>query len=389
MRALSAAKFFLLALITGLISAGCSTSAGGALPQSTPALPPIEFMDAWGPKGHGPGLLDAPRSIATDDFADVYLADTGAPYPFIHKFTRGGHPLESVEATVHFNSPCATAVDHGGAIYILECTTGVLYVFAQDGGLLHAIHTGILTAPAHTQAIAGKSSAKSQKKSAITKSTTTSAASATPGTPPPLAGSASSSSPVTVESVALDDDGRIFVSDSRRMRILTFSSRGRAAGALSFKPSPESRFGINASKSPQSLGADAVASGPDGSLYVADSALHWIARITSSGTIQNTWNWTSAGSAAAPDSSQPQDPSGICFLAITQKFVVLVTVLPNATAPVVHIFTLSGQETFSKPLRELDPSSADIAVAGIAATADGQLLILDSAAPRVLRFRLN
>jgi hypothetical protein len=37
----------------------------------------------------------------------------------------------------------------------------------------------------------------------------------------------------------------------------------------------------------------------------------------------------------------------------------------------------------------LDPSLANVTVGGVASTPDGELEVLDTAAPRVLRFRLN
>ena len=101
---------------------GCSGSKTRAS-QEKPAPPVIEFLGAWGTKGSGPGTLDDPRSIATDDFAAVYIADLGKPDRFVNKFTRGGHPLQSFSPTVKFQDPCASAVDHSGMIYVLDCSS--------------------------------------------------------------------------------------------------------------------------------------------------------------------------------------------------------------------------------------------------------------------------
>ncbi|MGH9592418.1 MAG: hypothetical protein ACRD5L_04960, partial [Bryobacteraceae bacterium] len=254
---------------------------------------------------------------------------------------------------------------------------------------LHSIHTGLLATPQPKKPAPARSNPrKSTSKSASKK----------PDSPPTTIPAESIPSPAAVQSVAVDDDGRIFVSDARRNRILTFNARGRASGPLPDKSSPAK----SGAKLSPPLGASAVAASPDGYLYVADPSRHWLARVTSSGTIQNTWSWTpstspavsldAASPATAADSAHAASfgsSAEICFLAITQKSVVLVTAIPNGTAPVIHIFIPDGREPISKPLTEIDPSASTIIVGGIAATADGQLLILDVAAPRVLRFRLN
>jgi len=302
------------------ILTGCSSSGTKAL-QTKPAPPPIEFLGAWGTKGDGPGTLNDPRSIATDDFAAVYIADVGKPDRFIHKFTRGGHPLQSFVPIAALHDPCASAVDHGGAIYVLECSTGVLYTFLEDGTLLHGIHTGLNS------------------------------------TQKPL-------------SLAIDSDGRIYIATSRSKRVMMFTPRGGSIGALGGKlPKPQ-----------PPVTADQIAVGPDGALYVADSARRWIAHVSSDGTTQNSWTWNSDVTPSASDDG--------CVLAVTPKYVVILSNI--ASAPTLHIFNpTDGQEKLSKPLQDIDPLLSHLEIKGMAATPDGELLILDAAAPRVLRFRLN
>ena len=59
-------------------------------------------------------------------------------------------------------------------------------------------------------------------------------------------------------------------------------------------------------------------------------------------------------------------------------------------APVLRIFAVAEKhEKLSKLLTEIDPSLTGLNIKGMAATQDGDLLILDAATPRVLRFRLN
>lgn len=299
------------------VLAGCSGSTTRAL-QTNPAPPPIEFRGAWGIKGSAPGTLNDPRSIATDDFAAVYIADVGKPDRFIHKFTRGGHPLESFTPSAKFSEPCASAVDHSGTIYVLDCSTGVLHTFTQGETVQqHSIHTV---------------SAKQK--------------------------------PV---SLAVADDGRIYVA-SREQQVMMFTPRGGRIGPLG-KHVPEGE-----------VFADRIAAAPDNTIYVARCTQPWIEQVASNGDVTNQWVRNTAVSGAAD--------SDTCFLAATQKYIALLANVPSA--PVLRIFALHEKhERLSKPLAEIDPSLTNLNIKGMAATEDGELLILDAAAPRVLRFHLN
>jgi DNA-binding beta-propeller fold protein YncE len=320
MRVPVAAVILLTFMSCGIFFCGCSSTPTKAL-QSKPAPPLIEFIGQWGTKGNGPGTLDDPRSIATDDFAAVFIADNGRPDRFIHKFTRGGHPLESFTPQVQFHDPCAAAVDHTGAIYVLECSTGVLYTFEQDAKLLHAVHTGLNS------------------------------------TQKPLC-------------LAVDNDGRIYIATARSKRVMMFSPRGGAIGALGAKrPKPQG-----------AVTADQVAVASDGTLFVADSASRSVTRVSIDGTTQNSWTWSADSTPASADDAS--------FLAVTPKYIVILT--NSSTAPAFHIFGLNdNQEKIYKTLLEVDSSLSHLDIKGIAVTPDGELLMLDAVAPRVLRFRLN
>lgn len=320
MRASLSRLILLITAPCAIFFTGCSSSSTKAL-QSKPTPPPIEFLGAWGTKGDGPGTLNDPRSIATDDFAAVYVADNGKPDRFIHKFTRGGHPLQSFIPIAPLHDPCASAVDHSGIVYVLECSTGVLYTFLEDGTLLHGIHTGLNS------------------------------------TQKPL-------------SLAIDFDGRIYIATSRSKRVMMFTPRGGSIGALGGKlPKPQ-----------PPVTADQVAVGPDGALYIGDSTRHWISHVLSDGTTQNSWTWNSDATPSSGDDG--------CLLAVTPKYVVLLAHPSNT--PTIHIFnSADGQEKLSKPLQDIEPSLSHLDIKGIAVTPDEELLILDAAAPRVLRFRLN
>ena len=63
---------------------------------------------------------------------------------------------------------------------------------------------------------------------------------------------------------------------------------------------------------------------------------------------------------------------------------------PQVEGQITKIFVKSGDRVKTgQPLLEIDPTLTNLNIKGMAATQDGELLILDAAAPRVLRFRLN
>jgi hypothetical protein len=316
MRATFPALILIMTASCSAIFSGCSGSTTKAF-QSKPAPPPVEFLGAWGTKGNGPGTLNDPRSIAVDDFAAVFIADVGKPDRFIHKFTRGGHPRQSFTPLVKFQDPCAATVDHSGVIYILECSTGVLYTFLQDDTLLHSMHT-------------------------------------VPSKQKPV-------------SFAVSDDGRIYVA-SHDLPVMMFNARGGKIGPLG----KSLKEGL--------VLADQVVAAPDNTIYAARCGQPFIEQLASDSSTVNQWVRNTAVSGAAENDT--------CFLAATQKYIALLANVPSA--PVLRIFAVAEKhEKLSKPLLELDPSLTNLNIKGMAATPDGELLILDASVPRILRFRLN
>jgi hypothetical protein len=315
----ASAPAFSLMIIASCVAVfcGCSGTTTRAQ-QAKPAPPAIEFLGSWGTKGDGPGTLNDPRSIATDDFAAVYITDVGKPDHFINKFTRGGHPLQSFTPQVKFQDPCASAVDHSGVIYVLECSSGVLYTFLlQEAMLQHSMHT----VPAKQKPV----------------------------------------------SLAVADEGRIYVA-SREQQVMMFTPRGGRIGPLR-APVPEG-----------DVFADQIAAAPNDTIYSARCLQPFVNQIASDASTVNQWVRSTAVSGAADNDT--------CYLAATQKYVALLANVPSA--PELRIFALTEKhEKLSKPLSEIDPSLINLNIKGMAATQDGDLLILDAAAPRVLRFRLN
>jgi hypothetical protein len=317
MRAILPAVLIATVLSCATVFGGCSGSTTKAL-QSKPAPPAIEFLGAWGTKGDGPGTLNDPRSIATDDFAAVYVADNGKPDRFIHKFTRGGHPLQSFTPLIKFSDPCASAVDHTGTIYILECSTGFVYILGQGETLQQrSIHT----VPAKQKPV----------------------------------------------SLAVSDDGRIYVA-AQFGQVTMFNPRGGRIGVLG-QHLPEG-----------GVSADQIAAAPDNIIYTARCTSPFVDQIAGDASTVSHWVRNTGVSGAAENDT--------CFLAGTQKYIALLDNVPSA--PELRIFALTEKhEKLSKLLVEIDPSLTKLDIKGMAATQDGELLILDAAAPHVLRFRLN
>jgi hypothetical protein len=97
-------------------------------PSSSPAS--IQFVDAWGMKGDGPGQLDEPSSLAADALGDVFLADAGSH--FVHKFHPQGTPLLSFQDD-WIRTPQSIAIDRGGAIYTADAGRGGVSIFLPTG----------------------------------------------------------------------------------------------------------------------------------------------------------------------------------------------------------------------------------------------------------------
>jgi hypothetical protein len=331
----------LVALSLGLFSSGCATSAKESAASAKPAPPAIEFVGAWGAKGVGPGKLADPRTIAADAFGEVYIADAGSPNRFIHKFTRDGRPLLSFEPLAPIHNPCATAIDLGGAIYSLECGAGALYIFKPEGDLIHSIRGGL-------------------------------------------------GAPARPSSVTIGNDGRIYVAESHGKRILRYTPRGSFIGAWGAKvtgPAAQKTSQKTAHHTAQqpveqtaAIHADQIASSVYGTLFVCDSDRGWVARISAAGIMEKEWTVSSSGGGSS-------GVMGRCNLAVTKNSVIVLN--GPSFAHVLHVFSYDGEEKLAKSLQDLDPSLSNVASAGIAAMQDGELFILDSAAPRVLHFRLN
>jgi len=209
--------FLALAWATG----GCSHSETN-VEASHPAPPELLYIGQWGTKGDGPGQLDQPTCIATDDVGKAYIADAGSH--FVHKFDTDGTPLLSFQENA-LKDPQSITVDSGGAIYVTELTSTSTYVFFPNGDRYRRVR---LRTRANDE---------------------------------------------DMLSVAVDDGGLIHILDAEADRIFTYTPRFQltkswtpTAGDPSVRVRPR-----------------AVAAEPDGAVYLLDADADRVLKFTSEG----------------------------------------------------------------------------------------------------------
>ena len=305
---------------------GCDVTQSRQLAAEKPVAAPVQYLGAWGNAGGDPGQLGSPRSIATDDLGNVYIADAGAPTPYIHKFTHDGHPLYTFEPVTRMTDPCAMAVKPGGAIYVMECHTGALAAFLPDGSKLHTIRS-VLRLP---------------KKAVAT-------------------------------GVTVDDGGKIYVGQSHPTRIVRLAASGRMLGSVSGPKVVESLGELNQ-----------IAAGGNAEVFVADAQKRRILRLNANGQVEGSWNWSSAGPTAEGNGT---DGAELCALTATARFVILLS--GTQSAPQLHIWTPDGAEKFSGALPLDSELALSEGSDSLAVTPAGELMILNATGHKVLRYRLN
>lgn len=162
--------------------------------------------------------------------------------------------------------------------------------------------------------------------------------------------------------VAVDSNGVIFAADGRALGVRQYSPRGRLIGIWRSKDSA----------APTIEQVADIEAGDDGLVYVSDAASSAIHAFTSVGGYER--------SLRVPETEGPAKIAGI---AVSGGHVFAAD--PQAHA--VHVWTRGGEYrlrgNLDGRLRGAIGSPQDVAVA------KGELLVLDSAGGRVLRFRLN
>jgi hypothetical protein len=310
---LALARHLLPILIFAALVAGCSRPAQTTVAAQAPP-PPFEYVDIWGSHGDGPGQFDKPVVMASDGESIIYLAD--AATGFIHKFSPSGEPRLSFQDDRTNLRPADIAVDAGAAIYVADGRRGAVAIFFSDGMRHRELRTG---AP-----------------SAVRESL----------------------------HIAVDAYGTIFVAAKHPYGIRKFSPALRLIGS----------FGGAAAKDAAIDNPSALAVGPDGLVYLSESAQPQIKVYDPTGTPQRTLS-TPADAADAQ----------LTGIAINKKFVFAV----SATHPSIYIWALDGAFRMTQDLSAWVPGAGSTIVRKIVVTPAGDLLLLDTAAARVFRFRLH
>jgi hypothetical protein len=165
--------------------------------------------------------------------------------------------------------------------------------------------------------------------------------------------------------IAVDAYGTIYVAAKHPYGIHKFSPALRPIGAWG---------GAIAKKAPSDTQIDdptALAVGPDGLLYVSERA-------------QVKVFDTSGNQLRSVTLATDTDPY-LTGIAVNRKFIFAV----GANDPSVHIWTLNGEYVRTQDLSPWVPGTGSTIVRKIVVTPANDLLLLDTAAARVFRFRLH
>ncbi len=94
-----------------------------------------KFLAKWGALGSGEGQFNLPWGLTIDNRGDVYVADWRNDR--VQKFTAGGEYLAEFGSTGNrvgeFNRPTSVAIDKYGDIYVADCWNNRVQVLTPDG----------------------------------------------------------------------------------------------------------------------------------------------------------------------------------------------------------------------------------------------------------------
>jgi hypothetical protein len=157
-------------------------------------------------------------------------------------------------------------------------------------------------------------------------------------------------------------DGALFVPDPAGGRVQVLGRLGRIERVWRVPPDAAGKLAMPV----------AAVAGPDGLVYVADAGADRIVKFTRGGGQAGSWD-DSAGS-----------PAPLLDLAVSSKYVFAL----RGASPRIVVWTLDGQRVLSDNLDgRLD--SPERVGGSFALGPGGELVVLDPAVPRVLRFRVN
>ena len=305
--------------------AGCSRPAETAAAQQA-VSPPFEYVDTWGSHGDGPGQFNKPVAMAGDGESIIYIAD--AATGFVHKFSPSGEPRLSFQDDRTDMHPVDIAVDAGAAIYVADGRRGTVAIFFSDGMRHRELRTGAL--------------------SAIRESV----------------------------HIAVDAYGTIYIAAKHPYGIRKFSPALRLIGSWGGATTKNAAAKNATANAPPNAPIDnptALAVGPDGLVYVSESSQPEIKVYDAAGSLQRT--------AVLPTDTDPQ----LTGLAVNRKFIFAV----GASHPSVYVWSLDGSFQRTQDLSAWVPGTGSSIVRKIAVTPANDLLLLDTAAARVFRFRLH
>jgi streptogramin lyase len=303
----------LVVSICTVLMAGCSRPAQTVAAQQAPP-PAFEYVDTWGSHGEGPGQFSKPVAMASDGESIIYIAD--AATGFIHKFSPSGEPRLSFLDDRSNIQPVDIAVDAGAAIYVADGRRGTVAIFFSDGMRHRELRTGTTSAVRQSMHI------------------------------------------------AVDAYGTIYVAAKHPYGIRKFSPGLRPIGS----------WGGTAAKEIPVDDPSALLVGPDGLIYLCESAQPQIKIYDSTGAPQRT--------ISVPSDATSDQFTGI---AVNRKFVFAV----SANHPSVSVWSLDGSFQRTQDLSTWVPGAGSKVVRKIVVTPANDLLLLDTAAARVFRFRLH
>jgi tripartite motif-containing protein 71 len=302
------------ALLSGLsLAIGCSdanVSAGSPEPAAAPSL---QYVGAWGMKGNVAGQLSNPTSIAADPLGNLFIADAGSH--FIHKFAPQGTPMLSFQDD-WLRYPQSIAIDRGGAIYAADAARAGFAVFLPSGDRYRDV----------------KLSSRPNGEDSL--------------------------------SVAVADDGQVFVLDSDANQVFSYTSRFRLA--RTWRPigaSPGSKDRPNA-----------IATGSDGYVYVLAASTNRILKFNEDGY---------PASEIAVKLPGAGRKLGYKF-DVSNGYIFVM----DGDGLTLHVLSSDGSPKLDADLAP-QLGQANRFVPALAVSSRHELFVLDSPDSRVLRYRFN
>jgi streptogramin lyase len=304
----------IVALISLALLAGCSHESARA-DSGNPSGSPLDFIGAWGTHGDGPGQLDDPISISADAIGNIYVVDAGSR--FIPKFDPQGKPLLSFQEDP-LKHPQWVTVDRGEVIYVSDAVRNSVFI---------CLPTGVRDRyrELRLRSRAGKENQLS---------------------------------------VAVEDDGLIYVFDSNATKVFTFNSRLRLTGT--WIPSVVLP-GTKIFPGPLEIG-------PDGNFYIAQGASGHIFKFTPEKRFV-TEIYVAGDGARGKLSNQ---------FAVSRNYLFAM----DTDGRMLHVLTLDGTPKIDLDLAP-ELGQAARPAPPLAVSPRGELLVLDGPESRVLRFRIN